>query len=54
MSLVEKALRKLQESGKGPSAPPTADARAPGERPETLSPAGPPAHAHGPMVPIER
>ena len=54
MSLVEKALRKLQESGKDPSAPPTADAQASGGRPEAPLPAGPQAHAHGPMVPIER
>jgi protein-tyrosine kinase len=54
MSLVEKALRKLQESGKGPSVPPSADARAPAGASPAPSPAAPQAHVHGPMVPIER
>lgn len=54
MSLVEKTLRKLQESGKGSSVSQTADARAPGVAQPAPSPVSSQTHAHGPMVPIER
>ena len=55
MSLVEKTLRKLQESGRAPSeAPAGTSAQRPTARPESEPPRAPQGHAHGPMVPIER
>ncbi len=54
MSLVEKALRKLQESGRAASGAPAEAAQRPSARSEGEGLRTPPAHAHGPMVPIER
>ena len=54
MSLVEKTLRKLQESGRAPSDPPTGSAPRATARPEDESHRSSRAHPHGPMVPIER
>ena len=55
MSLVEKTLRKLQESGRAPSeAPAGTVAQRPTARPVSEAPRAPQGHPHGPMVPIER
>ena len=54
MSLVEKTLRKLQESGRAPSDPSAGSAPRQTARPESEPFRAPQAHAHGPMVPIER
>ena len=54
MSLVEKTLRKLQESGRTASGPSAEAAQRPTARPEGEGLRTPQVHAHGPMVPIER
>ncbi len=54
MSLVEKTLRKLQESGRSPSEAPAGMAPRQTARSESEVPRAPQEHAHGPMVPIER
>ncbi len=54
MSLVEKTLRKLQESGRSPGEAPAGMAQRPTTRSENDEPRAPQGHAHGPMVPIER
>ena len=54
MSLVEKTLRKLQESGRSPSEAPASSVQRPTARAESEAPRAPQGHVHGPMVPIER
>ncbi len=57
MSLVEKTLRKLQESGRTPggTAPGAGPRQAARPEHESLAaPQAPETHSHGPMVPIER
>ena len=54
MSLVEKTLRKLQESGRSPSEAAASSVQRPTARAESEAPRAPQGHVHGPMVPIER
>ena len=54
MSLVEKTLRKLQESARAPSEPTTGETQRQAVRPDGESFKSPQAHAQGPLVPIER
>ena len=54
MSLVEKTLRKLQESARTPGETPAAATPRQTACPDDDALRAPPAHVHGPMVPIER